>query len=160
MAEKFEIKSRNTEVMNNERHRILQLFREKLPNAEVAEVGSTSVDGAIGKQDIDFVVLVLGEEFESVRLILDSLFERDSNQLSSSCFQAYKASKLWDVTIQLTIKGGDYDTFHAFADILRDQPTVLAAYNQLKREWQGRPMNLYREAKAAFIERILKSQEK
>jgi GrpB-like predicted nucleotidyltransferase (UPF0157 family) len=40
---------------------------------------------------------------------------------------------------------------------LRDNASLRQAYNHLKAEWNGRPMDDYRAAKRAFIEAALKT---
>ncbi len=132
------------------------MLQQVLPDAEISEVGSTAVEGVFGKEDVDIAALVPSDDFEASRLILDQVFEHDVQQLSSNCYQGYHASRLWDVAIQLTVKGGPYDTFHAFNAVLRSQPNVLAAYNQVKRKWDGKAMSAYRQAKAEFIAEVLR----
>jgi GrpB-like predicted nucleotidyltransferase (UPF0157 family) len=40
-------------------------------------------------------------------------------------------------------------------DVLRSDTVIVQAYNTLKREWNGRPMSEYRQAKDAFIRSVL-----
>src|SRR5262245_58296373 len=105
MNEIFEIRPKGSAVLAREREHVLNVVRSVLPSAEISEVGSTAVEGAIGKEDVDIAVLVPSEEFEATRITLDNLFERDSQQLSTGSYQGYRASRLWDVAVQLTVKG-------------------------------------------------------
>ena len=61
----------------------------------------------------------------------------------------------FDVAIQLTVDGGQHDTFLEFLDQLRASEDLRARYNQLKRTFDGRPMTEYREAKRNFIKKAL-----
>ena len=155
MEEVFRIRLAEADAMRSERERVFRSLVKLLPQPEVSEVGSTAVPGAIGKQDIDIVVLVAKRDFESAKESLDSVFDRDVGQMSSEIYQGFRASLVWDVAIQLTVKGGPHDTFHAFIHALRTRPKLLKEYNQLKRDWDGKSMQLYRHAKALFIAKVL-----
>lgn len=126
----------------------------------VREVGSTAVDGVIGKGDLDLLVLASPDRFDAVRAALDALFVRNPRQYASAIYQGYTLASGdppggLDVAIQLTVAGGPHDTFDAFLDRLRQDPALVEAYNALKRRWNGRSMDGYRAEKAAFIEAAL-----
>lgn len=150
--ERFYIVEGNTALLASERDRVVAWLAPLLPGAEIREVGSTAVPGAIGKGDIDLLVRTPPERFEATRTLLDGLVPRNPNQLSNAIYQGYTVPSPLDIAIQLTVAGGPYDDFVAFLDDLIADPALLAAYNQLKREWHGHSMDEYREAKAAFIE--------
>ncbi|MFX5494539.1 GrpB family protein, partial [Acinetobacter baumannii] len=57
--------------------------------------------------------------------------------------------------LQLIVRDSAYDMFDAFLCLLRQDAALRADYNQLKRQWDGQPMQAYRQAKAAFIARAL-----
>lgn len=155
MDEVFQIRPAGNEIALKERDRVLRLLRALLPQADISEVGSTAVEGAIGKQDTDLAVLVAADEFETARATLDTALSRDPNQFSSDCYQGYQASSEWDVAVQLTVRGGEFDSFGAFVAALQSSPELLLAYNELKQAWHGKPMADYRQAKVEFIERVL-----
>jgi GrpB-like predicted nucleotidyltransferase (UPF0157 family) len=134
-----------------ERARILTLVRRVVPDAIVREIGSTAVQGILGKQDLDIVVLASEGTFDAIRRRLDVVFERDLDQFRDAIYQAYRVESFLDVKIQATVHGGPHDTFDAFLEALRVEPTVADGYNRLKLRWHGRPMHEYREAKSAFI---------
>ena len=95
--------------------------------------------------------------FGSVRLLMDRHFARNEEQLSNTEYQAYDIPSELKVSVQLFIQGGDFDRFSEFVEALKADPRLVAAYNTLKREWDGRPMNGYREAKAHFISAVLRN---
>lgn len=134
------------------RDELLSRLRALVPEADVAEVGSTAIPELPGKQDLDLLVRAPAAIFHRVRATLDDTFPRDPNQLSSAIYQGYRVPAPFDVAIQLTVHGGPHDRFFDFLDALRAGPALVAAYASLKREFHGRPMAEYRAAKAAFIE--------
>ncbi len=154
----FTLNPGDSQTMRDERDRVDSLLRQLLPCAHISEVGSSAVDGVLGKQDIDFAVLVAEELFVETRAILDGAFERNQQQYSSDDYQGYTASSTWDVAIQLTVRGGPHDDFHAFLDALKASPALRDSYNALKRRWNGKPMQAYRDAKAQFIEAALQER--
>lgn len=136
-----------------ERDRLIARIRAAIPGVPVREVGSTAVDGVIGKGDLDLLVLAPADRFDDVRAALDGLFDRNPRQYASPIYQGYTVASPagLDVAIQLTVAGGPHDTFDAFLDALRADPALVDAYNALKRRWHGRSMDGYRADKAAFI---------
>jgi len=142
--------------LDAERARSLALVSEVAgPEAEVLEVGSTAVEGVIGKGDIDLLVRAPAEHFDTVRARLDAAFPRNPDQLSNDVYQGYTVDSPLDVAIQCTVTGGPFDDFEPFLVALRADPALVAAYNALKRRWDGQPMEAYRSAKRAFIEGVL-----
>lgn len=129
--------------------------RDVLPDADIREVGSTAVP-TIGKQDIDILVRVERSEFELARKKLDATFERDCQQISNEEYQAYSLSREPDVSIQLIVRGCQYDVFLPFIEALQQNPLLLREYEKLKRDWDGKSMRDYRQAKAGFIDRVLR----
>src|SRR5688500_5164049 len=101
-------------------------LRAALPGwAAVLEVGSTAVEGVIGKGDIDLLVRVPRERFEEARAIVDQLFARNPDQLSNEQYQGYLVPSDLDVAVQLTVRDGPYDSFVAFLDALRATPELV-----------------------------------
>lgn len=134
-----------------ERDRALSRIRQVIPFASVMEVGSTAVEGVLGKQDLDFVARVPRERFGEARNILDVHFQRNDRQLSNAEYQGYLVHSPVDVAVQLIVAGGQYDNFEEFVRLLHASVDLRNAYNSLKLAWDGRPMEDYRAAKRAFI---------
>jgi GrpB-like predicted nucleotidyltransferase (UPF0157 family) len=153
--EKFRIRDLDADTLRSERDRTLALIRTVIPSASVMEVGSTALDGIVGKQDIDFVVRVPSHYFEEARKILDQAFPRNSQQLSTEEYQGYIVPSEIDVAIQLIVAEGKHDTFERFLQALSADPSLKRAYNDLKTSWDGRPMKEYRLAKQKFIDSVL-----
>ena len=155
MMDIFRINNLCQERLDAERIRTMLLIAEIIPADNLYEVGSTAIEGVIGKQDIDFLVRVPETEFETSRTALDSLFTRNPDQLSSRLFQGYTVNSDIDISIQLTTEGGPYDTFLTFSNQLRNSKVLRDEYNTLKLEFDGHPMSEYRDAKHVFVERVL-----
>lgn len=155
MLERFHISDIDSQLLDRERNRILRLLRAQIPPERVYEVGSTAVPGVVGKQDLDFLVLVPARDFLCTRTKLDRHFPRNAEQLSTDVYQGYRVDSDLDVAIQLTVEDGPYDTFLVFLDRLRNSESLRSEYNELKRAFEGRPMKAYRDAKHAFIERVV-----
>jgi GrpB-like predicted nucleotidyltransferase (UPF0157 family) len=154
-ADVFRIREIDASTLNSERSRILGALRHAIPFASVMEVGSTALEDVVGKQDLDFAVRVPEARFEDARTILDALFQRKHGQLSNAEYQGYQVTSPLDAAIQLFVSGGPHDTFETFLRLLASSSVLRRAYNDLKREWHGRPMDGYRLAKQAFIESAL-----
>ena len=155
----FRIRQIDGSELERERERVLYLIHQAIPLACVAEVGSTAIEGLIGKQDLDFVVRVPSNSFEETRNTLDSTFPRNDEQLSNAEYQGYVIPSQLDVAIQLIVAGGKYDNFEKFLLRLSASPSLKRAYNELKVMWDGRPMREYRVAKQQFIDSVLSGNE-
>jgi GrpB-like predicted nucleotidyltransferase (UPF0157 family) len=154
-GEMFTLASMDTQALTAEAARVIAAVSSMVPECQVLEVGSTAVPGAIGKGDIDILVRAAAGDFENARRTLDGAFQRNPDQFSSEEFQGYTVASVHDVALQLTVAGCPHDCFEAFVLALRSDATLLARYNALKREWDGRPMDAYRDAKAKFIRATL-----
>ena len=155
----FQIREVDSELLERERNHVIRLLRRILPATAIMEVGSTAVKGVVGKQDLDFLVQVPRGRFQRTRDILDRTLERDERQHSDHGFQGYRLPSAVGVAIQLTVKGGRHDVFERFLKLLRADPELRRAYNDLKLNWNLRSMNDYRAAKGEFIEKALKKIE-
>ncbi len=153
----FRITHIDPSLIDAERTRVLNLIASAVPLERIFEVGSTAVQGVVGKQDFDFLVRVPKAEFEKTRDLLDQHFNRNSEQLSNDVYQGYTVTSDFDVAIQLTVEGGPNDTFLEFVDLLREDDALRIRYNRLKEAFDGRPMDEYRDAKSEFIENALSS---
>lgn len=138
------------------REALLDGLRALVPRADVLEVGATAIPGCIGKGDLDVLVRADAADFEATRAALDGRYPRNPDQLSNAVYQGYTVpTDGLDAAIQLTVRGGPYDDFEPFLEALRADPAEVAAYNALKRVWNGRDMDAYRAAKGAFVQGVL-----
>lgn len=156
MSATFRVAKIDEAALRAEAKRVLERVRAILPpHAEVLEVGSAAVPGVIGKGDIDLLARAPESHFLALRNALDGVFMRNPDQLSNAQYQGYLVPSDFDVAIQCTVLGGPYDDFEAFLEVLCEDADERAAYNALKRAWDGLPMDEYRVAKGQFVTRVL-----
>ncbi|MBU6475579.1 MAG: GrpB family protein [Alphaproteobacteria bacterium] len=138
--------------------RTLEKALQQLPDARVLEVGSTAIKGAVGKGDIDILVMTGESSFKKMLAILDALFPRNPRQLSNAIYQGYTVPSVLDIALQCTVRGSTHDRFEDFINALQNSKPLLDAYNKLKAGWHGKNMHGYRAAKAKFIADVLKNR--
>jgi len=155
MGEIFHILDISAQRLDAARQTTLESLSRVVPTEFIHEVGSTAVPGVIGKQDLDFLVRAPQSQFVQIRGQLDKVFSRNTNQLSNNQYQGYLVESELDVAIQLTIQGCEFDTFLDFNQRLLNDPSLVSGYNALKRRFDGRDMDSYRQAKRQFIEQAL-----
>lgn len=153
--ETFRIIPPDIRIMRLERVRVVRRLRALLPYADIHEIGSTVVLGVVGKQDLDFSIKVRADNFEQAKKSLDAEFPRNAEQIADNCIQGYKVQSNLDVALQLIVINSQYDIFDTFICMLIRDAELRAAYNRLKIQWNGKPMNEYRQAKGAFISQAL-----
>lgn len=151
----FRLSHRAPADLAAERDRAIELLAAHVPMECIREVGSTAVEGVVGKQDLDLLVLVPPGVFTAIRARLDQVLARHSEQWSDDQFQGYVFASPLEVSIQLTVEGCPHDHFDRFLAALRSWPSLREAYNTLKAAYDGRLMSDYRAAKSAFIESVL-----
>ena len=151
----FEIQESDHALLACERERLLGLVRAAVPYADVLEVGSTAIPGVVGKGDIDLLARCDAVDFERMTTALDRVLVWNPDQLCTPEYRGYTCPSPLDLAVQATVRGGPYDDFEPFLDALRADATLVDAYNELKRRFDGQPMDVYREAKAAFIRAVL-----
>lgn len=126
------------------------------PTADVRHIGATAVAGCITKGDLDIVVRVQQDDFPPAEATLAGRLQRNLGSHRSASFAAFEDSATTPhLGIQLVAVGSECDDFHLFTEALRADPRLVEEYNRLKREWHGRPMDDYRQAKGALISHVL-----
>lgn len=155
VGELFHIVESPPERLDAARDKVLEILRALFPADCYMEVGSTAVEGLVGKGDLDYAVRVPKEIFPDARQKLDRYFQRNPDQLSNEVFQGYIVDAPVDTAVQLLAKDSEYDIFEPFLQILRDDPQARDAYNRFKWQMNGMPMEYYRQEKAKFIEALL-----
>ncbi len=125
------------------------------PGALVEHVGGTAVPGCLTKGDLDIQVRVPEAHFGAAVAALENLYAPDTgNPRSSSIASFAEPEGRPPLGVQVTVIEGPEDHFHALRDLLVARPDLVAALNDLKRGFEGRSMDEYRDAKAAWIVRI------
>lgn len=126
-------------------------------DCHVLHVGATAIPDCLTKGDLDLVVRCEAADFAKADTVLADRFARNLGSLRTADFSAFEdASSVPPCGVQLTVRSGPLDVFHLFADALRNDPILLGRYNALKRCYDGRSMDAYRDAKAAFVHSVLR----
>jgi GrpB-like predicted nucleotidyltransferase (UPF0157 family) len=126
------------------------------PSADIRHIGATAVAGCLTKGDLDIVVRIAAEDFSAADAALAARFARNVGSKRTASFASFEdAATSPHLGIQLTVVGGEDDYFHLFVDALGRNPELVAQYNALKRDFVGQPMQVYREAKSAFVTAVL-----
>ena len=129
-----------------------------IPLAQVEHVGGTAIPGCLTKGDLDINVRVRQEDFALAVEQLKRLYKIAQPDNWTEGFASFKGGKTlgMDVGVQLTSVGAPEDAFVRLRDILSSRPDLLARYNQMKTDHNGKSMDDYRAAKALFIQNLLR----
>ena len=122
METTFRIEKRPHPKLGDEKARVIKMLTNQVPSATILEVGSTAVEGCVGKGDVDFLVRATAAEFIDTRSRLDEILPRNPEQLSSPEYQGYLVDSEVDISVQLTILGSQFDNFELFMNELRRSP--------------------------------------
>ena len=131
------------------------LIRAELPDAGIEHIGSTAVEGALTKGDLDLLVQVPASGFDAAVEKLGGLYAIHQPENWTTRFASFKEvpEDELPVGVQLVVAGGTDDRlFRAWRDRLATEPALLARYNELKRAHVQSEPAAYIDAKAALIE--------
>lgn len=135
--------------------RIRSELLDKFPNADIQDMGSTSVPGLLTKGDLDINMRVDKEDFAAAVEYLKTKYHPHQLGNWSDGFASFsdgEGNNELPLGIQVTVKGHEEDKFLRQRDLLASRPDLIAKYNKLKQEYNGREMDEYRQAKWRFIE--------
>jgi GrpB-like predicted nucleotidyltransferase (UPF0157 family) len=128
-----------------------------IPAAEIHHIGSTAIPGTLTKGDLDVLVRVSAEDFRVAEAALERMFRRNTGSFRSEAFAAFlDHSTEPDLGVQLVVRDGEADTFLVWRERLESDPELRRQYDDLKRRFEGKSMDEYREAKAQFISERLR----
>lgn len=136
------------------------LIEEVIPKAEVQHVGSSAISNSLTKGDLDIQVRVKQDEFPSAEHVLSKLYSFNEGSIRTDSFRAFKD----DTTdpplgVQLTVINSEFDFFWKFRDVLMMNENYKVKYNELKKDYEGKDMEDYREAKNTFFEWLMDTPE-
>jgi GrpB-like predicted nucleotidyltransferase (UPF0157 family)/GNAT superfamily N-acetyltransferase len=137
------------------------LIRQALPAARVEHVGSSSIEGAVSKGDLDIFVGVDPEEFEDAVAAIESLgfrIKTESLREESLCSFESDAYAL-PVGLQLVVNRSEFESFLAFRNRMNTDGILRSEYNRLKRQASDLSDDEYRPVKSQFIERVLNRRQ-
>lgn len=137
-----------------------KLIKERLPEADVQHVGSTAVPNCLTKGDLDIQVRVTTEQFQMAVQTLSALYELNEGSVKTDSFRAFKDdSTVPPLGVQLNVINSEFDFFWKFRDVLLINDKYRKEYDDLKRNYEGKEMDEYREAKNEFFQRIIETPE-
>ncbi|RDE32820.1 hypothetical protein DV713_13405 [Parageobacillus thermoglucosidasius] len=139
-----------------QKEKILRL----LPEADVQHVGSTAVPNSLTKGDLDIQVRVPAEMFTAAVEKLSTLYGINEGSVQTDYFRAFQD----DATdpplgVQLTVIDSELDVFWKFRELLLAYDAYRAEYDELKKAYEGKSMEAYREAKQRFFARLMETSE-
>ena len=125
----------------------------------IEEIGSSAIEGAISKGDLDIAVYVEETDFQEVcgRLMLQ--YERNDMEGYKN-FESFKGMRNGvDFGIQLCTFGWDHFRFLEFKKIMQTSPSWVESYNKLKYQASTLAEDEYRSKKHEFIESVLQRSD-
>jgi GrpB-like predicted nucleotidyltransferase (UPF0157 family) len=140
-----------------QKHR--NLISERLPWADVRQVGGTALAGALTKGDLDIQVRVPAKQFVEAVSELRRLYTPWKLHVWTSEFATFFApaySLPEETGISVAVIGSRSDRAGAGVwDRLAAEPELLEAYNALKTQHMGGDWRRYEVAKSAFFAALL-----
>ncbi|OCA87914.1 hypothetical protein A8F94_08770 [Bacillus sp. FJAT-27225] len=131
-----------------------------LPEADIQHVGSSAVPNSLTKGDLDIQVRVSATDFPEAVRKLSKLYQLNEGSSKTESFRAFKDdSEVLPLGVQLTVIDSELDIFWKLRDVLLSNDKYRKKYDDLKRKYEGRDMELYREAKNSFFERLMETPE-
>lgn len=137
-----------------------KLIKDHLPQVDIQHVGSTAIPNSFTKGDLDIQVRVTKEQFTETARVLARLYAPNHGSVKTSEFRAFEnESTNPPLGIQLTVIDSEFDFFWKLRDVLLMNDQYRQDYDQLKMNYEGKDMDLYRQAKQAFFAKIMQTPE-
>lgn len=137
--------------------RVEAQLRALLPGSDIQHVGSTAIPGSLTKGDLDVQIRVASDKYEAGKEALSKLYPTNLGGFASEdavSFEDYSSQP--SLGVHLTVIDGSADIQWRFRDLLVASAALREEYDQLKRRFDGGSMAKYRDAKAVFVERVLR----
>ncbi|MEC1153931.1 GrpB family protein [Cytobacillus horneckiae] len=137
-----------------------KIINERLPFADVQHVGSSAIPNSLTKGDLDIQVRVTLEQFPIAVQTLEALYELNEGSSKTDCFRAFKDnSTVPALGVQLTVINSEVDFFWKFREVLLINDKYRKEYDDIKRNYEGKEMDKYREAKSEFFGKLMETPE-
>lgn len=140
-------------------HAVETEVKNAIPLSRVEHVGASSIPGAVSKGDLDVCVIVAPAQHEQAVAALEALGYKvkvDTLRTPELCMLLSPVRDA-DVALQVIAEGSKFEFFMHFRDRLRADPLLVKQYNEVKWRSAGLGESGYREAKAKFIDTVLRS---
>ena len=124
-----------------------------LPGAELALIGSSSLPGLLTRGDVDLHLRIPPASMPEAVRLLDARWTPVHVEMWTPTFVTYEREvAAREVGVAVTAIGGEHDlSFRSTWMRMATEPALRAAYDALKRRYDGEPEAAYREAKARFF---------
>ena len=123
-------------------------------------IGSTAIPNSLTKGDLDIQVRIPAELFTVAVNKLSKIYDTNDGSHRSATFAAFKDDALDPpLGVQLTVIGGEEDFFSKLRDFFKVHDNYRLEYDNLKKQFEGKSMEEYREAKSKFIENLMETDE-
>lgn len=137
-----------------------ELIKKLIPNADIQHVGSSAIPNSLTKGDLDIQVRIPKNQFLKAVEALSILYETNDGSIKTNEFRAFKDDTITpSLGVQLTVIDSEYDFFWKFRDVLLQNTQYRLEYDELKRKFEGKAMEAYREAKDDFFSKIIETPE-
>ncbi len=138
-----------SDLFDEERKLILELS----PHSTVTHIGAASIPGALTIGDLDIHVQVSKEDFLGTTKRLKGYYHINHPEMWTDEFALFhrKDHPKMSMSIVVVVKGSQFDEHALQTDLLRNDPSLLLQYNNLKRKFEGKPVIEYKKAKRDFF---------
>lgn len=132
-----------------------------LPGARVEHVGSSAVQGAVSKGDLDICLLVSSSQLEAAVATLkaEGYGEQTDTLRTAELCMLVDSSPDNEHAVQVVAAGSSFECFVWFRDMLNAHPELVRRYNAVKTKAAHLSEEEYREAKSRFIEAAISEHE-
>ncbi|MFW1837368.1 GrpB family protein [Acinetobacter gyllenbergii] len=126
-----------------------------IPFAVIEHIGSSAIPNAISKGDLDIYIEVPAHRFiDAIQQLQRLNFKEKLDTLRTHELCMFE-SQQHDVALQIVVTGSEFCNFITFRDLLRNSPSLIQQYNQIKQRCVGLSQDQYRQIKADFIQSVL-----
>jgi GrpB-like predicted nucleotidyltransferase (UPF0157 family)/RimJ/RimL family protein N-acetyltransferase len=140
-------------------HHLSTMIRQALPGSRIEHIGSSAIEGAVSKGDLDIFVGVEPGDFpESIASIESLGFRIKTESFRNESLCPFE-SGIYPIPVglQLVVNRSEFEFFLLFRDRLNADANLRSAYNELKQQASDLDEDGYRHAKSEFIESVLRN---
>lgn|GEM_PF-242826 len=136
-------------------------IQQVLPAARIEHIGSSAIEGALSKGDLDIFVGVEPGEFHGAMAAIRSLrFRIKAGSFRNESLCPFESGDHpLPVGLQLVVNRSEFECFLVFRDRMNSDADLRSSYNHLKRQAHDLSTDEYRRVKSNFIERVLRRRE-
>ena len=135
---------------------VQQRLQSLIGDVEIHHIGSTAIPNALTKGDLDVQIRIERSRYEQAKDVLMAAFSVNEGAFSGDdgiSFEDY--SEDVPAGVHLTVIDGACDLQSKFRDRLLASAALQREYDDLKRSFEGGSMAEYRDAKEAFVLRVM-----